>query len=148
MKLTKALKLKNKLVKRANDAYAKLKEFNSVVQGTEIPYPASDSMKEWKDATNELIKLKAKIHVANAPIYEKIYRMSELKAFVTKMKQVDTKHGSVTETPRFGGESKTIEYVAVFQRREVDEFIDIYESEIEALQEEIEQFNATTSIAD
>ena len=86
MNITKSLKLKKKLIKQADVAYDRFSKYNSVDITAETPYDAMTAYQEWIDLTNQLIDLKTKIHLANAPVYGKIFRMSELKSLISKLK--------------------------------------------------------------
>lgn len=144
MKLTKALKLKNKLVKQANEAYDRLRTYNSVTEGQERTYDATAAYAEWMKATNDLIVLKAKIHVANAPIYQDIYQMAELKSVITKLKAIPTNRGTVIKNSY--GTVETQVWSSIFGKVDLDKTIKEHETAIEQLQDKIEQFNATHSI--
>jgi hypothetical protein len=84
-----------------------------------------------------LIDIKTKIHRANIGVYDKIFRLSELKSLAKKFVQIDCNEGKVTD--RYGRNTepsiKTAE-ISIVDREE----------EIEQLQEELDTHNATTSI--
>ena len=95
MNITKALKLKKKLIKQADAVYNRFSKYNSVDVTAETPYDALAAYQEWIDLTNQIIDLKTKIHLANAPVYGKIFRMSELKSMISQLKRVSTTSGKV-----------------------------------------------------
>jgi hypothetical protein len=142
MNINKALKQKNKLVVKANDAYRRFSTYNSFEENSHIPYDARESYNQWINLTNELVELKTKIHKANLAIYDKIFRLSELKNLVSKLKNVSCNEG--TSTNNYTGiQTKT---KAVMSINERDELIAKFEDEIETLQDELEVHNATTKI--
>ena len=142
MNLTKALKAKKKLVKQVDEFYNRFANSNSKEQDTVSVYDAEESYEKWIEATNELIALKTKIQLANAPIAHKIFKLGELKNQAAKLKRVDTKEG--IQRDRYSDQAIT--YTAWMKQLSKDEMIEELEEEIETLQEEIEAFNALTKI--
>jgi hypothetical protein len=140
MNITKSLKLKKKLIKQADAAYNRFSKYNSVDITAETPYDAMAAYQEWIDLVNQLIDLKTKIHLANAPVYGKIFRMSELKSLISQLKRVSTTAGKVRA---YGEEVVMIAAMTLVQR---DELINQFETEIDQLQDELEAHNALTKI--
>jgi hypothetical protein len=140
MNITKSLKLKKKLIKQADAAYNRFSKYNSVDVTAETPYDAMAAYQEWIDLVNQLIDLKTKIHLANAPVYSKIFRMSELKSLISLLKRVSTTAGKVRG---YGEEVVMIAAMTLVQR---DELINQFETEIDQLQDELEAHNALTKI--
>jgi len=144
MNLTKALKHKKKLVKQADEFYSRFSMYNSVEVGTAPSYDPQTMFDGWLKTTEELINLKAKIHQANVPIAEKIFRLGEIKNIISRMRGIDTKEGKMRN--RYSDNDKVIEYTAYVNLVNKDLQIKNYEEELEKLQEEIEAFNAVTKI--
>lgn len=145
MNLTKALKHKKKLVKQADEMFMRFTKYNSQnKENVDKGYDPSQAYDSWLKLTNELVELKTKIHIANAPIANKIFRLGELKNLVSRLRNVDTKAG-VTREYR-SGDSIPVEYVAFMNLFTKDEVLASWEQEIETIQEEIEAFNAITKI--
>ena len=145
MNLTKALKHKKKLIKQADEMYMRFQRYNSQVkENVDKGYDPAQAYESWLRLTNELVDLKTKIHNANAPIANKIFRLGELKNLVSRLRNVDTKSGLIKEN-RYS-DSAPIEYVAFMNLFTKDEIVVSWEQEIETIQEEIEAFNAITKI--
>jgi hypothetical protein len=145
MNLTKALKHKKKLVKQADEAFMRFQRYNSQVkENVEKGYDPEAAYNNWIRLTNELITLKTKIHNANAPIANRIFRLGELKNLVSRLRNVETKKGLVREYR--SSDSTPVEYVAYMDLFNKDNQIFNWEQEIESIQEEIEAFNAITKI--
>ena len=145
MNLTKALKHKKKLVKQADEAFMRFQKYNSQnKENVDKGYDPETAYRKWIALTQELITLKTKIHNANAPIANKIFRLGELKNLVSRMRNIDTKVGLVRES-RYS-DSEPVEYVAYMDLFTKDIRITEWEQEIETIQEEIEAFNALTKI--
>jgi hypothetical protein len=140
MNITKALKLKKKLIKQADAAYNRFSKYNSVDVTAETPYDALAAYQEWIDLTNQIIDLKTKIHLANAPVYGKIFRMSELKSLISQLKRVSTTSGKVRG---YGEESVMVAAMTLITR---DQLVNQFETEIDTLQDELEAHNALTKI--
>ena len=145
MNLTKALKHKKKLVKQADEMFMRFQRYNSQnKENVDKGYDPEAAYSKWIALTQELITLKTKIHNANAPIANKIFRLGELKNLVSRLRNVDTKVGLVRES-RYS-DSEPVEYVAYMDLFTKDNRIVEWEQEIETIQEEIEAFNAITKI--
>ena len=142
MNLTKALKAKKKLVKQVDEFYNRFLNSNSKEQDTLSVYNAEESYEKWIEATNELIALKTKIQLANAPIAHKIFQLGELKSQAAKLKRVETREGIWRD--RYS--DKTVTYTAWMNQLSKDQMVEKLEEQIENLQEEIEAFNALTKI--
>jgi hypothetical protein len=145
MNLTKALKHKKKLIKQADEAFTRFQRYNSQnKENVDKGYDPEAAYNNWIRLTNELITLKTKIHNANAPIANRIFRLGELKNLVSRLRSIDTKKGLVREYRSV--DSIPVEYVAYMDLFNKDNQIFNWEQEIESIQEEIEAFNAITKI--
>lgn len=145
MNLTKALKHKKKLVKQVDEAFIRFQKYNSQPkENVDKGYDPLMAYENWIKLTNQLIELKTKIHNANAPIVSKIFRLGELKNLVSRLRNVDTRSGLVREN-RYS-DNEPVEYVACIDLFAKDNQIELWEQEIETIQEEIEAFNAITKI--
>ena len=83
MNVKQGLKKKNTLVKEIQELYARLSQYNSVEVGNVRPYSPKDMLEQVNQKSNELVELKTKIHKANTPVYDKIFRLSELKSTIS-----------------------------------------------------------------
>lgn len=144
MNIKQALKYKKKLATKINEEYSKMNRYNSVEVGTNRVYSAREAMSKWMELTDELIELKTKIHLANAKVYDKIFRMSELKSQLSNLKGLDCHEGKYSN--RYGMTETAIIKQAEIGQLEKDQMIAEMESEIEAIQEELDAHNATTTI--
>jgi len=141
MNISKALKLKNKLVSKINQEYNKFSTYNSYNVEVEPAYDALEAFENWKKLTDELIELKTKIHQANLPVYDKIFRMAELKNMVSSVRRLNCNMGKVTS---YNGVSTEFTCKITIPQR--DQLVAQWEEEIEKIQEELEQHNALTKI--
>jgi hypothetical protein len=99
---------------------------------------------EIKKDTKELSSLKAKIHIANTPVMEDIFWMSEMKSTIAALKKMDCTEGK-SNRDRYRMESEislTSEISLVNRNQEIK----MLESKIEEIQDKLDVFNATTEI--
>jgi hypothetical protein len=143
MKVKQALKYKKKLASKMNQEFSKVQMYNSVEEGSARVYDVVESMRNWLTMSEELVELKTKLHLANAPVYGKIFRMSELKSQLSNLKQLDCVDGKYFD--RYG-RGEAIVKTAKISVLEKDQMVLKIEEEIERLQEELDEHNATTSI--
>lgn len=156
MKLTlrKALQKKNKLVGEAtrirqliaksNQTLYIIRETDGVedkVVSTAPKYDIKELMKQLQATVDGLVSLKTTIAKANVAIYEKIYRMSELKNEINQIRSLNTRDGRNED---YNGKVTVTE--VVYDELWVDEKVKQLEEEIEKLQDEIDEFNAKTTI--
>jgi len=94
----------------------------------------------------ELVKVKAVVAAANAEIYDKIFRLAELKGLVTTLTGLDTKAGVFHEGRGFGEGAYEVEYVAQLGKVDVDKLVAELNAEIQSLQDTLDEFNFTRSV--
>ena len=142
MNVKQALKVKNKLVTDLKTQYQILQKYNSIEEGNPRRYSMNDTLDKITELSNELVELKAQIHRANQPVYDKIFALAELKGLVKELKKVPTDEGKQTE--RYGS-VQSIKEVEL-NVTDIDNSISILETQIEELQNELDVHNATTNI--
>ena len=143
MTIKQALKEKNRLIKAIEDEFKKVYAYNSIDEGNVRPYSTVDALSNIMTLEEGLIDLKTQIHRANIGVYDKIFRLSELKSLAKKLNQIDCSEGKVSDRySRTEPSIKTAELSIV----ERDVRVKSIEEEIERLQEELDTHNATTSI--
>lgn len=144
MNIKQALKRKNKLVVLISEEYQRVNTYNSVEEGNTRPYSPTESLENWKNYINELIDLKTKIHSANKPMYEKIFRLSELKTMAKHLRNLNCNEGK--ERNRWADKNEPIIRTSEISLLQRDTMIKEVESEIELIQDELDRFNAVTEI--
>ena len=144
MTIKQALKQKNKLVKNIAENTKLMQQHNSVEVGNQRPYSTQMLYKEIQKDTKELASLKAKIHIANTPVMEDIFWMSEMKSTIAALKKMDCTEGR-SNRDRFRMESEVVltsEISLVSRNQEIK----MLETNIEEIQDKLDTFNATTEI--
>jgi hypothetical protein len=145
MNIKKALKEKNRLVKEILDLHTKVATYNSVEVGNVRPYSAKESMELLNQKSNELVELKTKIHRANDLVYQHIFRLSELKSMITRIKNLDCNEGVVNDYYTMKRETPTIKSseISIVER---DDMVKHMEGQIEEIQDILDNHNQITNI--
>ena len=145
MNIKKSLKEKNRLVKEIQDLHLRVATYNSVEVGNVRPYSAKESMELLNQKSNELVELKTKIHVANGPVYHHIFRLSELKSMITRIKNLDCNEGVVNDYYTMKRETPTIKSseISIVER---DHMVKHMEVQIEEIQDILDNHNQITEI--
>ena len=142
MNVSQALKQKNKLIVELKKQYQIAQKFNSQEEGNIRRYSVQNALDRAAELTMELTDLKTKIHLANAPVYDKIFRMAELKNRIKELRKISTDEGK-TET-RFSSVASVKE--VEINIAQLDEMVQFLEARIEEIQAELDVHNATTQI--
>ena len=142
MNIKQALKLKNKLVTQIKEQYEIAKAHNSIEQGNPRRYSALKAIGEAEKLAIELAELKTKIHLANAPVYDLIFQMSELKNQIKQLKSIPVDEGKVTE--RYGSVTAIKEVELNIAER--DNLVKVLENKIEVIQDKLDTHNAITEL--
>lgn len=142
MNVKQALKAKNKLVGEIKECYRIIQSQNSIEEGNPRRYSVKEQIATIAELTDQLVQLKAKLHRANAPVYEKIFQMAEIKGIIKELKKMDVSEGK--QDSRYGSvvSVKEVE-VNVVER---DTIVKEYEAEVERIQNELDIHNSNTNI--
>lgn len=145
MNIKKALKEKNRLVKEILDLHTRVATYNSVEVGNVRPYSAKESMELLNQKSNELVELKSNIHRANGPVYHHIFRLSELKSMITRIKNLDCNEGIVQDYYSRNRETPAVKEteISIVER---DEMVKHMEGQIEEIQDILDNHNQITNI--
>ena len=142
MNVKQALKAKNKLVTELKAQFEILKKYNSIEEGNPRRYSMANTLEKIHTLSNELVELKAQIHKANQPVYDKIFALAELKGLIKELKKVPTEEGKINE--RYGSvvSVKEVELKIV----EIEAIVSKLQDRVEALQNELDIHNSNTQI--
>lgn len=140
--LAKALAVKNRLAGRLVQAQATIEAGNSVPVGRR---PATADIRaefaRFEAIQAGIVAVKAAIQRANAPIFARVCELAEIKTRIKLLAGLDTKHGA--EPVAYGGEAV---YDATFQQPEVLDLVRRLEARADAIQDDLNQFNAATTV--
>jgi hypothetical protein len=145
MTIRQALKQKNKLVQELKELNGRLQNNNSIIEGNSRDYSSKETLTAIYSKVNELTVLKTKIHRANAPVYDKIFLLSELKSVAQTLRALDCTNGIAVDFYARRSESQIVKNAEI-TTTERDTEIKFLESRIEQIQDELDQFNAVTLI--
>lgn len=146
MKIAKALRLKNQLAGEVAQLKELLGEQNSRSTKQKFDYDNREVLMRLRAKLDELVKVKAAIAAANTEVYDKIFRLAELKGLVATLAALNTKAGVFHEGGRFGEPGYEVEYVAQFGKVDVDKLMAELKNEIQALQDALDEFNFTRAV--
>lgn len=147
MKLAKALKQKNLLAGEIAQLKVTLAEQNSRPARQPFAYDTRNVLALLRAKTDELVALKAALAVANVDAYPQIFRLAELKGLVATLKALPTKEGVYTESLGYA-QNAEVTYVAQIQRADADALVEMLQAEIQTLQDTLDEYNFTRSVAD
>jgi hypothetical protein len=136
--LGKALKIKNRLTGRLAKVQADIQAFNSIPEGQvgQVNVPAL--MKTREELVGALVSLKTAINDANREAQRDIYDLAEKKAAAQFLGAVDTRHGP---QPPVYPATIVVNHVAALKKADVDALVVRLETEIDRLQDKLDQFN-------
>lgn len=143
MNIKQALKKKNKIIGLMTEQWGRASQYNVIDEGNPRPYSSTESITKWMELSEELVNLKAKIHLANGPKYELIFRLAELKNQVKHLKSLNCSSG-VTHS-RWDSEKPIIKHAEI-NVVERDKMIKAKEAQIDFIQDELDQWNHNTII--
>ena len=144
MKLHKALKLRKSLVGDITKLKQQIKEKNSYLEGSKNgeKFDVQKFYTTLLAKIDELTGLKFVINEANKEIQAKIYTLSEYKALIAFWNEV-----SVVEGSQVSGYSDKVQlYVVQFDEAKRNEIVNSFQIRVNALQEELDEFNYITDI--
>jgi hypothetical protein len=144
MKLYKALKLRKNLVGEITRLKQQIKEKNSYLEGSKNgeKFNVEENYKELLKKIDELTGLKFVINEANREIQAKIYVLGEYKALIAFWNEVSVVEGSQV----IGYSDKVQNYVAQFDEAKRNGLVKEFQVKVDAIQEELDEFNFTTEI--
>jgi hypothetical protein len=136
--LAKALKVKNRLTGRLAKVQADVQAYNSVPAGQADQVNVPALMKAREELVEALVSLKTAINDANREAQRDVYDLAEKKATAQFLAGVSTRHGP---QPPVYPSTVEVNYVAALKKADVDALVVRLESEIDQLQDRLDQFN-------
>ena len=136
--LAKALKIKNRLAGRLAKVQVDIQAFNSVPEGQADQVNVPVLMKTRDELVEALVNLKTAINNANRETQREIYDLAEKKATAQFLAGVNTRHGP--QPPMYPA-TVVVNYVAALKKADVDTLVTRLETDIDQLQDRLDQFN-------
>ena len=140
--LARALKERSRLAGRIKHNFQLLDRENSRISGSPRSFDVRAIYAENRELMEKLIDIKQRIAAANAPIAGKLVEMDELKSMISYLKGLDT----TSEIKKEGYNGEAVLYEAVISAAETDTAVEELQKRVEDLQDELDEFNATTKI--
>ena len=142
MNLKQALKKKNKLAGQLKTTMNRMSESNSFLQGHNPSYNSLEMLGKATELSKELADLKTKIQLANAPVLHLIHEMGELKNIITNLTRMKCYSG-----PEVSYRNETpVNRISIITELRRDELVEQLENRIDEINDELDRFNALTSI--
>jgi len=155
MNIAQALKTKNRIIGEMNKHLSFVEKHNisSKKAGSERstqskgapPEAVREAFSNYLELGKKLIGIKSSIQTASAPLAGKLVEMAETKSLLTKVQGIPVRE-SVSVEGGFGKETYEVEYSSVITEKEQIALGEELQNKINALQDEIDAFNATTQI--
>lgn len=139
MTIAQALKEKNKKLEQLNKLWKRFGTNNKIIEGNVREFSPEDLLAQIHQETAEFVELKTRIHSSCSEVRDKVFRLSELKSFVKRLKAVDTSPGMHRD--RYEG--TVIKYEVFYTEGAMDKIIEKVELEIETTQEFLDHYNHT-----
>lgn len=153
MNIAKALKEKNRITGRIAKLQGQIYKYNRYNEGKNPDFDSRDLLKSLQEEWAHLINLKTKIALANVGIAEKLIRLSEAKAelkfwtsFICCGPKEETTEDIDYNYVTKESQVKTKVVISNIPSIEVANNVERVQKLVETLQDEIDDFNATTQI--
>lgn len=154
MNIAQALKEKNRISGRIARLENMVNKYNQYNKDDAPEFDAQELMTLLCKERKDLLAIKQAIAKANAGIADKLVELAEAKSTLTWWERRFSSHGpSTSETLERMYDPETTQWimvkkerVSVFSTKDIQERVDDWQKVVEALQDEIDNYNATTSV--
>lgn len=142
--IARALKEKNRVAGRLAKAREQVGKENSSDKKVPRGIDVAETFALAKSLRDRLIAIKSAIAIANQPIVAKIIELDEVKSEIGFLNDLNVKEGLFVET-NFGVKTET-EIDAVIHKAQVLAEVEALQARADRLQDELDEFNATTKV--
>lgn len=142
--IARALKEKNRVAGRLAKARELVGEENSRDKSVPRGIDVAEMYAQAKELRNRLIAIKSAIAEANKSIVSKIIELDEVKSEIAFLNGLDVKEGKFVTT-NYGSRIES-DIGAVIRKQQVMEEVSALQARADRLQDELDEFNATTKI--
>ncbi len=143
--LARLLKYKKRLEQRIKKTSDNIQTKNSVIKGNDAEVNIISALLERDKLVSHLIDVKIKLAEANRDIQRDIFTISEYKAEIALLRSMNTSHGKVSGG--FYRDDRLVEYEAQLKSQDIDKRTSKIETEIDRIQEKLDNFNHTTQVS-
>lgn len=146
MNISKALKVKNRLVGELNRLQDIFKRENSKRNDNVSQVDAEKAYQDVLDAFNKVVALKGAINKATAGISDSLAEIAEYKQYLNFIQSVPVREGPEIVQGSYGKEPVTYTWTTFINRADIDEKVEHYQKKINDLQDSIDEYNAKTKV--
>jgi hypothetical protein len=149
--IAKALNVKNRILGEKNRLMGLISQNASRLEVVKTNYDVKELWSQYEASVAKLIAVKSAIAKANVNIYDKIYRISELKSKSAQINNLSTDETPYQEVQqnRVTGEitrGPILNRVVLFTDKTLAEHLKAIETEIASLHDEVTAYNYNTTI--
>ena len=142
--IARALKEKNRVAGRLAKARELVGEENSRDKSVPRGVDVTEMYAQAKELRDRLIAIKSAIAEANKPIVSKIIELDEVKSEIAFLNGLNVKEGKFVTT-NYGSRIES-DIDAVIRKQQVMEEVSALQVRADRLQDELDEFNATTKV--
>ena len=142
--LIRAFKERSRIIRQIDLISRQIREENSIIEGGQRSIDVRQSYAEYTRLYCKLITLKKAISSANNGIIEKLVELAEIKSFCRQLKLISAQDGK--QEIRGYDESEVRVMTAELKKAEIAAEAEALQARMDALQDEIDEFNARTLI--
>ena len=142
--LIRAFKERSRIIRQIDLISRQIRDENSIIEGGLRSIDVRQSYAEYTRLYCKLITLKKAISSANNGIIEKLVELAEIKSFCRQLKLISAQDGK--QETRGYDESEVKVMNAELKKAEIAAEAEALQARMDALQDEIDEFNARTLI--
>ena len=146
MNISKALKVKNRVVGEINQLKEILKRENSRREDSVSEVNCEEVYGKLKDSILKLERLKGSIGRATGPISGLLSSLAELKTSINFYNSLPTREGIEYVNMGTGNSPKELKWSSFLNRGKIDGIVNGLQKDVDSIQDEIDSFNAQTQI--
>ena len=147
MKIVSAMKARKRLVAQLQRVRQDIIHANRVIVGNGRDVDIDEALVRESAVYEKLVELKTAQAVANGPIWGKLLRMGEIRERIGFLRSISTSAGrQPARRWASSDDASDVEWEVHLDKADVDGRISDLERELAGLQDEVDQFNASTEI--
>lgn len=141
MTLSRALRYKKRVIESLKKIELDIQQNNSRISQNTPEFDVEVLVKLREKITSVLTNLKLDIQKATFPIMNLILELGEVKGEIVFWSSLNTRHGLYNDYS-----DDSVEYVATFRKKQIDEKVNVLKDKIDFLQTSIDSFNNETKL--
>jgi hypothetical protein len=146
MNISKALKVKNRLVGDINHRQALILSHNVRNAKNEPKVCTIDLLENLFLLRHKLVTLKGAISQASAPVAKELAELAETKSFAAWLATIPIKEQKEVASVGYGSQPTEVEWVSQITENRRQELLEKAKTIINDLQDKVDEFNATAQV--